>query len=97
MTYSVAICLEDLADGGPEEGGWFYHVGEPSDEHISLLRGFDDEDGAYAYSRYLNDSICPALNIGRPTIDQSDSIGRFVANVFDGFPKAYPETKPRYS
>lgn len=95
--YSVAICLVDLAYGGPEEGGWHFHAGVPAEEYIIYMRGFNNEDAAYNYCWQLNKLICPALNEGRPEISHSDSIGRYVADVFDGFPKAYPETKPRYS
>ena len=97
MSYSVAICLVDLAYGGPEEGGWHYQAGQPSEDHLIYLRGFNNEDAAYDYCRNLNRLICPALNEDRPEISASNSIGRYVADVFDGFPKAYPETKPRYS
>lgn len=96
MNYSVAICLVDLAYGGPEEGGWYYQVGEPSEDHLIYLRGFDDEEAAYEYCRELNKTVQPILNKGRPEISASNSIGRYVADVFEGLPKAYPKTKPHY-
>lgn len=98
MSFTVAICIEDRAYGGPEEGGWWYNYGFPSEDHLDHIKGFTDqqEELAYLYASQLNTTICQHLNEGRPAIDQSNSKGRYVAIVFEGLPKAWPETKPHY-
>lgn len=96
MPWTVAIYLEDRAYGGPEEGGWFYNYGIPSDEHAQYVMGFDNEDEANMYASMLNEIVCPTLNKGRPSIDSVLSEGRFTAIPFEGFPRPWPVHKPIY-
>jgi hypothetical protein len=98
MSFTVAICLEDREYGGPEEGGWWYNCGFPSEDHLEHLKGFTAQQGglAYLYATQLNTTICQHLNEGRPSIDQTNSRGRYVAVVFEGLPRAWPETRPHY-
>ncbi len=44
MTYTVAICLEDRAYGGSEEGGWWYNYGYPSEDHLEHIKGFTNDE-----------------------------------------------------
>lgn len=97
--YTVAIYMEDLAYGGPEEGGWYYDtaqlVTEP--EAAQFLRGFDKEAEARAYAKELNSTIMPQWNEGRPDISSVLSEGCYRAIVSEGMPQPYyPETRPHY-
>ncbi len=96
QNYTVAFFLEDLAYGGPEEGGWYYRCGYPVDELSRFTRGFRNEDDAYAYCRKLNDRVAKVLNKDRRSMDSVLSEGEYWANVCEGTPKAYPETRPHY-
>jgi hypothetical protein len=92
----VAICLYDRVYGGPEEGGWYYEAGYPHPEYAGLMRGFSqDKAGMLAYCAELQD-YCDHLNEGRPRVDSVLSNGRFCVRAFEGLPKAWPETRPRY-
>jgi hypothetical protein len=97
MCYTVAVYLVDLAYGGPEEGGWHYEYGIPSEEHIRFTRGFDTEEDAYAYSRSINEAHSDAWNQGRRGIGSVLSEGQFFAEVRDGAEvKPWPESRPHY-
>jgi hypothetical protein len=94
--YTVAFFLVDQSYGGPEEGGWYYSCGVPSDELARFTRGFRDETKALEYALKLNRRVAPLVNRGRPSISSVLSQGRYYAEVCDGLPKPYPEHTPRY-
>lgn len=94
--YTVAIFLCDRAYGGPEEGGWYYDCGEPSNEHANQTRGFQRERDAARYATKLDETVVRALNVGRRSISSVLSEGRYAAVVCDGNPKPYPLERPRY-
>ena len=96
MAYTVAVYLVDLAPGGPEEGGWFYSCGVPSDDHAAFTRGFADEDAAYEYARELNAAHAREWNAGRPQMSSVLSQGEYFAEVHEGNPAPYPKEKPYY-
>ena len=93
--FTVAICLADRAYGGPEEGGWYYGCGIPADEHADLVQGFSTREAADRYADYL-ETTCLALNEGKPDINSVLSEGRYVAVVFEGYPRHWPDRKPTY-
>jgi hypothetical protein len=93
--FTVAICLADRAYGGPEEGGWYYGCGIPSDEHANLVQGFITRDAAEQYA-YDLEKTCDALNEGKPDINSVLSEGRYVPVVFEGYPRHWPDRKPTY-
>jgi len=94
--HTVAIYLVDRAYGGPEEGGWWYDYGNPSDEHAQHTKGFADAKEAYDYANELNNTICAALNEGRRPMWSVLSDGEYRAIVQRGNPKPFPETIPHY-
>jgi hypothetical protein len=98
-SYTVAVYLCDRAYGGPEEGGWWYDTGCLSRDHWHLTRVFKPEQRAeaLAYCRELNDKALREDNKGRPPAHSVNSIGVFVAQVYDDFPPAFfPQERPRY-
>ena len=94
--FTVAVFLVDRAYGGPEEGGWWYETGVPSDEHANFTRGFKREHAAYAYARQLNLRYGDTWNAGRRDINSVLSEGQFFAEVCEGQPVPYPVERPRY-
>lgn len=101
--WTVAIYLDDLAYGGPEEGGWYYGVGTRQDTSIEglpdtmLLTVLPTEDAAYALCRHLNEVTLKEANKGRREISSVLSQGRYSAHVYQGYPPAgYPEETPHY-
>jgi len=96
MAYTVAVYLCDRAYGGPEEGGWWYACGVPSEEHAHHTRGFVWENAAYAYARKLNDKYGSLWNEGRRDVNSVLSEGQYYAEVFEGNPRPYPYVIPTY-
>jgi hypothetical protein len=93
--FSVAIYLVCQGYGGPEEGGWWYECGIPSEMYCEMTRIFRTEEEAIEYSQKLK-SLCSQLNEGLPPISHSNSVGEFVAIVADGYPAPYPTQRPFY-
>lgn len=102
--YTVAIFLCDRAYGGPEEGGWWYDCGEPiecpldalSEPGLSAPRIFADQEAAIAWGKQLQDKLNETINKGRRSIGSILSDGEYRAVVCDGYPRAFPATKPHY-
>jgi len=88
---TVSIFFVDRAYGGPEEGGWWYDCGEPSDEHCKYTRGFETETEALNYSAELL-PVCDELNEGGRY-----SVGQYRPIISDGNPKPFPNQRPFYS
>lgn len=96
--WTVAINLVDRAYGGPEEGGWYYDCGEPS-EAPRLARWtkvFTSEKEAIAYSHRLGDTVCKRANKGRRPRWSVLSEGEYQAYVHEGYPAAWPAKRPHY-
>lgn len=95
-SYLVSVYLEDRAYGGPEEGGWWYTVGQL----IRTVKIFKSEEKAYEYCRRLNQKLRSRTfgpNEGRRDISSVLSDGEFVADVYPDFaPKHFPEQRPHY-
>lgn len=97
--YSVAVYLIDRAYGGPEEGGWWFDTGEPSDapEHLIFERYFKSLAAARKYADKLNEKHGAAWNEGRNSdVGSVLSEGKFWAEVTEGRPESYPLSKPQY-
>jgi len=94
--FVATIYLIDRAYGGPEEGGWYYDCGTPSDEYANHTRGFSRERDAIKYANKLNETVCPTYNVGRRAISSVLSTGRYSAEVSEGQPKYYPSERPHY-
>jgi len=91
--YIVAVYLCDQAYGGPEEGGWWYDVGTLA----RVLRVYPSATRAYAVCRRANDLLHRFVNQDRPEITNSNSEGRYYAEVHeDHAPASYPDARPRY-
>jgi len=96
MAYTVAVYLVDRAYGGPEEGGWYYDCGVPSEEHANFTRGFKRENDAYKYACKLNRMHGAKWNEGRRSISSVLSEGQYFAEIHEGQPAHYPASKPHY-
>lgn len=94
--WSVAVYLVDSCDGGPEEGGWTYDVGEPSREHEQFTRLFRTEEQAQSYRDRLERHLIAKLNQGRRPISSVLSTGVYRACYDEGLPAPFPKTRPRY-
>ncbi len=98
--WTVAINLVDRSYGGPEEGGWWYDCGEPSQSPslVRWTRVLTNEDEACVYCRRLNETVVPRRNRKerRRTRFSVISDGDYGAVVHDGYPAAWPETRPHY-
>lgn len=96
-TYIVSVYLCDRAYGGPEEGGWYYECGTPSEEHIEHLQIFDDWQEAKLARDQLQTYLDDAENANRPSIDSVLSQGVYRAIVDENeLPKPYPKERPYY-
>lgn len=97
---SVAIYEVDRAYGGPEEGGWYFDTGVPSEEYAVYTKFFDasDQNAIDAYVEELGvlvDKVNREENRRSPSSVLSN--GDYLAVVTrDGFPTAYPERRPHY-
>lgn len=95
--FTVRVYLQDVAYGGPEEGGWHYITGELALEFVSLTRCFLTRDKAAQYAATVNEQYLTDINLGRPDIGSVLSQGRYVAEVWDGeAPPYYPIIRPHY-
>ncbi len=94
--YLVSVYLEDLAYGGPEEGGWYYNTGEL----VRTVKLFRSEERANDYCRRLNRKLRSrefGPNKDRRDISSVLSEGIYSADVHEDFaPRHFPERKPRY-
>lgn len=96
---SVAIYETNRSWGGPHEGGWWYDTGEPTKrpDLAVLTRVFNDEDDARAYLESIRETALQAnREEGRREPSSVLCNGWYAAELHDGYPKPYPETKPHY-
>jgi hypothetical protein len=97
---SVAIYEVDRAYGGPEEGGWYFNTGVPSEEYAVYTKFFPETDQhaieVYAEGlRVLVNKVNEEENRRHPSSVLSE--GNYLAvEIHEGFPKAYPTHKPHY-
>ena len=97
---SVAIYEIDRAYGGPEEGGWYFDTGVPSEEYAVNTRFFPEEatKDIQAYREVLDalvDKVNEEENRRSPSSVLSN--GDYLSvEVHEGFPTAYPTHKPHY-
>jgi hypothetical protein len=92
--WSVAIYHEEMAWGGPEEGGWWFDAGELLERPV---RYFRTEEAAYAYARRLVRHLDRVNGKRRYEYSSVLSDGRYTAMVNDGHPlPAFPMTRPHY-
>lgn len=94
--YSVAVYHVERCYGGAEEGGWYYDRGEPSEEFALHLRMFSRVKAAVAYAVQLDATICAEANKGARPLSSVLSTGRYRASVQDGYPAAFPQSRPHY-
>ena len=87
MTY-VNVYLEDLAFGGPEEGGWHYRVGEPI-ESIKVNNAEEAETEEIRLKKKYS-------NAGRRPVSSVLSEGEYGVRIEDHSAKPFPETRPCY-
>lgn len=93
---SVAIYITNKQYGGPEEGGWWYDVGEPVPEHAEWTLYFERWASANRYAEGMNSLLCKKLNEGRHEPGSVLCEGWYQAIPMEGEPRAYPETRPHY-
>lgn len=96
--YSAAIYLVELRSGGPEEGGWWYDSGEPSDDadHMVLTRIFKDREEAWEYANRVLTPVCEKENEHRMPKSSVISNGVYEVHVTEGYPTEFPEKRPHY-
>ena len=98
LFFSVAIVLHDRAEGGPEEGGWWYETYEPVDQHAHLTKIVITKEHAISVEKDLEQYIVQEeLNKGRRPISSLLSQGIFEAHIFPGtYPVSLPTHRPHY-
>lgn len=109
---SVSLFMAQQCYGGPEEGGWWYteYTPVPLDQACQICSDFPDTPQRWqpmffkeSNRRYAN-QICEfrnkwvnnSLNLGRPSLTSSLSIGRYIFKIQDGYPHLEPTSRPRY-
>jgi len=92
MRWTIGIYLVDQSYGGPEEGGWWYEVGELQ-RLVSVER---NEERAYERCRHLNRVINKTVNRDRRPTHSVLSEGVFSAQVHEGIAVSYPARRPHY-
>lgn len=102
----VALYIEDLAYGGPEEGGWYYNCAQrvtPDQDQMAALGWtgpwliVEGEDAAREASAKAR-KLCEEWNKGRRDISSVLSEGQYGVLIGEG-PEAipgYPERRPHY-
>jgi hypothetical protein len=94
---SVAIYLVDQEFGGSEEGGWWFSSGYPDEDFMQYTKHFKYDSHALNYIDKLHKKVLPALNEGRPHMSSVLSRGEYRAVMCEGYPRAFPESRPHYS
>ncbi len=95
--YTVCPFLVDRAYGGPEEGGWWYDVGEPAigpDFPVPVICHTREE--AEVLAGYMQRTLNNTINVGRYPVESVLSNGSYQAQVCEEWPKAYPDRRPHY-
>ena len=93
VPWTVAVYRVDLAYGGPQEGGWYFHIGE----RVRIARVYKRRRDAQRYCRRYNDLLATLVNAGLPSIYHTNSEGMLDAQVWQGEPPAgYPDRRPHY-
>lgn len=101
--YWVAVFLVDLAYGGPEEGGWWYPAGtlviDPAlyETLGAAPAGFWSIEAAQTYAGSMRAKL-PGINLGRPDISQTNSVGIYEVRVMRAqvMPTQFPIARPHY-
>lgn len=96
---SVAVYETNRSYGGPEEGGWWYDVGKPTDNPFLgvLTRFFLKKEEAFAYRDSLESVVAEAnRREGRRDPGSVLCDGYYEVLIMDGYPRAYPEERPYY-
>lgn len=95
--YCVSTFLVDRAYGGPEEGGWYYEVGQPVLEpNLPIPRFTIDQEEARKWAAEMRVELDENFNKYRRSISSVLSEGRYDAVVSEGWPKPYPSQRPHY-
>jgi hypothetical protein len=88
--FTVALYLDDLAYGGPEEGGWFYRLSTPEGQ-VECENGLEVSLVLEAFER-----IAALRNVDRPSISSVASQGRYRVQLVQGEAMVDPPNRPRY-
>lgn len=93
----VAVFLVDREYGGPEEGGWYYEAGVPVlEDGIPTPMWTADEAAALQHREVVQRTLDETVNKGRRSIGSVLSQGEYRAVMDQGWPRPFPETRPRY-
>ena len=91
--FLVSVYEANQAYGGPEEGGWWYDVGEL----VRTVRTFASRGEASTYCRRMNALLKRTLNKDRAPLSSVVCDGWYVARVdTDIAPQYYPTETPYY-
>ena len=85
----VNVYLVEQAYGGPEEGGWWYEVGEP-------VKTMPTRAHYLAKLRTRVGDWCDRMNSTRPPMYSVASTGVYVSVVEDNPARGYPSERPYY-
>lgn len=94
--FTVRVYMQDMAYGGPEEGGWYYTYGKAASEFGHMTRAFKTRDAARLYLDEIGAEI-DAANKGRRPISSVLSDGVYAAMIYEGeAPMGFPAEVPHY-
>jgi hypothetical protein len=89
----VNVYLHDRAEGGPEEGGWYFDTYEA----VSSVQVPNQDQSALMAARGIADNFCLENNKGRREISSVLSEGVYVVMIEAVPAHDQPETRPYYS
>jgi hypothetical protein len=91
--YFAGFYRVDMAYGGPEEGGWYYDVGQLE----RPLKVFPSEEAAYEFANRANRLLDHLQRHKRPVSSAAYDGDRHYVEVYpDALPAYYPTETPHY-
>ena len=91
--YYVNEYLLDRAYGGPEEGGWWFPIGEFITCHGTFVR----KNVAEIRAGEIEREVVHPKNVGRPEVASVISVGRYGVLIEDRPGADFPVARPRYA
>ena len=94
----VTVYNETQAFGGPEEGGWWYTQGEPTEGVYTICCGSEIDYGDISEIRTNHAADCPARGAAENYHRQyvRGHKGNNLVRIADAPPQSYPQHTPYY-